>query len=438
METMNTEKWNCEICACRFDTEMVIPLLFKHCGHTACVSCIKEIISRARDESKTYINCTKCRSTHTFTDRETDNFMSFPKNYSLLHLMERNEEESLCEHKNITKNIICLDNKCRNKTKCCFICYKMVHLNCSNELVVQSDKFFDFIDVEKLKTDELFKSKEIKEMINSKLEEMKKRLNSFVDLCEKSLRTESTQLENLNAENYFEKSNAIKSTFNNDTGKITLSHKNKDFIDVFTQKLNSLLTVDIWSEYHDTERAILASNYTYFLKIKTPMTNEDDLLFARITGSDSIILENFLLKSLDVNVYQTHEEYFKKLTDCFKPENFSFKDLKVIQCSSMKKEIETIAIDATKKALTGASTIVDVEKNIVKYFSELVYYNNLTNWQCRVFFREQTELGESEFSIFIKLKISANLYVVIYYPRDVVSQSFSNRRLSLIEVNQNH
>lgn len=437
MEPQNCEKWNCEICTTRFDTETVVPLIFKHCGHTACANCIKQIICNSKEENKAYVNCYKCRSTHTFTERECENFMSFPRNFALLQLMERQGDNKECDHKNMSKDIICLDNKCMNKTKCCFICYKLKHLNCLNELVVQSEKFEEQIDVEKLLISELFKSKEIKSTIEKKLTELKERLFSFVDFCEESIKGESRQLENLLAENYFEKASSLKSTFDAQSGKIILSHKNKEFIDVFSKKLNNLLTVDIWNEFKNVENSSLVSNYSYFLKIKTPVLPEDNFLFEKITNTNILLMENFLLKNLDIVKYESQDDYFKKLAECWKVENYPIKDVKVIQSTTIKKEIEIIACDVIKKSFSSFLNIIDIENDISAKFSSQVFYNNSSNWKCRLSFKEPVDFKETECAIMINVKVCNDLYASIFYPKELIPQNYSNRRLSLVDLNHN-
>ena len=436
MKMIPFEKWNCEICTSRFDTEAILPLLFKHCGHTACSYCITAIITQAKEENKAYINCYKCRSTHTFTERENENFMSFPKNYTLLQLMERNEQKQECEHKNVAKNIICLDNQCLNKAKCCFICYKLRHFNCLSELVLQSDKFSEFIQVETLTTNDLFKSSEIKEVISRKVDQLHLRINSFVDFCEKSIKGESAQLENLTAENYFEKGEAVRSNFNAETGRIILSHKNKEFIDVFAKKLNNLLTGEIWETFRNIENALFAANYSYFLKIKTPVNSEDNELFDKISASSVLLLENFLLPSLDFETYSSHEDYFKKLGDCWKIDALPLKEVRVVHSSSIKKEIEVIAVEVVKKALSASHNILEVENEIAAKFSSHVFYNNASNWKCRLSFREPADLKENECCIIINLKVTGGLFVSIFYPKEMSTPTFSNKRLSLVDLNQ--
>lgn len=434
-QSQHTERWSCEICFNKFDPEVCIPLLFKHCGHTACINCIRGIVTQAKEENKAYINCYKCRSTHTFTDRETDNFMSFPRNYTLIQLMERHEDKQDCQHKAITRNIICLDNKCKNKTLCCFICYKQRHLSCLNELVVQADKFTEVIDVEPLNSDLLFKSLEIKAIIAQKVQEMKTRLDSFVDFCEASIQGESKQLENLTAQNYFEKAAALKSTYDSESGKIVLSHKNKEYIEVFAKKLSNLLTENIWEAERNIENTLLMSNYAYFLKIRTPASPEDLSLFDRVSSASSLVLENFLLTNFEVENYSSQEEVFRKLRDCWKPEQLPLKDLRVMFSSTIKKEIETIACEAVRQALLTNWSILEIENDIAAKFSAQVFYQNASNWKCMLSFRELPDLKENDCAIIINLKVTNGMFVCIYYPKEAPNQpQFSNRRLSYVEL----
>lgn len=127
---IHAQKLNCELCWERFDLKSRQPLMLKNCGHTACQKCVKNVIQGCISDHKRRLQCPKCRAFHDFQPSDLEDFQNFPKNFTLINILELSKESKNCEHSAGQTLYVCLDSECADREPFCIKCHVKNHVSC--------------------------------------------------------------------------------------------------------------------------------------------------------------------------------------------------------------------------------------------------------------------------------------------------------------------
>ena len=199
-----SSKFSCEICWLKFNSTDNTPLILRNCGHSICKKCIKELLVRSKLMKPPSLNCPKCKTTTELNPNTIDHLPSFPKNYSLLLLMEPcNQSSQTCTHTNQESIFVCLDPECANKSKACFGCHKNQHFTCQSDYAIPVEKFSKIVRFEDLHLSKLNNFRNLKKQVKDMFFEVQNTVFEFIDKTYVDLSTEFPPIDNFNYDSFF-------------------------------------------------------------------------------------------------------------------------------------------------------------------------------------------------------------------------------------------
>ena len=121
---MNSNKpcIECEVCTLPYNKDQRAPRIFALCGHTICSECLRSLLQKTSSDT---LNCVFCRTAHTLNIQNLTDLTIFPKNLSIISLMDVNSPSSsqhICLEHDQPTSFICLDTKCPKNELLCHKC----------------------------------------------------------------------------------------------------------------------------------------------------------------------------------------------------------------------------------------------------------------------------------------------------------------------------
>lgn len=397
----NPGKFSCEICWLKFDSEDNIPLILRNCGHSACKRCIKEVVTRSRSMKKNTINCPKCKCSNEFNLTDNDVQIAFPKNYSLLHMIEKNPYEEACKHAKEDENYVCLDGECKDKTKCCVGCYKNQHLSCNAEYAIHISNFQQKVHFESTNLKNIMDFDGLRENVKTLLSQIESKMMDFIDKAQLDLSKEFIPISIFNYDVFFQNQNKLKIIYDE---KLKCEPINLSLITDFVNKLNSSLTTELEIKFNQILERFLT--WKEFLVLNSMNSN----IFPKIEK-----VNNFSNVFPDRSLPNYLEDYFGRVNilHC-KLENKKI----TLESNSVPEKIASLAVKSMKQNLQVCETAEALEKEFIKH-SDVFPIVKGHKWKFRCFFNKCPPISEFSLSV-LKMELSDNFWFFIFLERDFV------------------
>lgn len=299
----------CELCYLPFNDHLKIPRILTNCGHTFCQQCLESLSENRKAESKSHAQCSKCKANFNFSYSDTSDMSLFPKNFSILEIIQQQAEESNCTHQDKCIAHICLDSNCKIKNGFCLSDSEKKHKNCKKELIIPIEKFKELVDIGKFTT-KASNWDDMKKHVEIRLDLIKNQIFDFIDLSKKCVDSQMKMLDNLDYQKFVSSFNLWESHFDKKTKKITLNYKKQYEIKKFCSEIDTCLRNNLPSSIQKAVYSILPYAARTFLEFRAIDEQENEKLLSQILKSSFVFREHFILRDFDCRAVQTMDDFF--------------------------------------------------------------------------------------------------------------------------------
>lgn len=291
----------CMICTEAYDSERVVPLNFRQCGHTFCRACVVRLVEGQVGTKKARIQCPKCRAIQNFCGKFKKIEDEFPKNYlffeSLTTTTDRKPTEEVKEEPPGVE--LCVDPCCPDKRKQNIVSAEHPHPNCDKEMRINA-RTFDKCEFATPATVLEFDPEAARAEVRTQVRKLEATMNELVDCATKVITDERKFLEKAQKDFSFFASNLGMFSAEKTAGKaLRLSlanHKDllnfarnfkRHFDEFFRQKVGEICSV--------LSKEMVIENINSFAAFNEPVFLRNRDLLVRMRMTNPRLLKDMLL-----------------------------------------------------------------------------------------------------------------------------------------------